>query len=211
MQLLQLFLIISGTPIMSATIYMSLPRLARALTMGQRRMRWISRSYIVLDIVCLVLQIMGTVMAAYGSEKDKGNAPKYIASGLVFQLAAFILFMVLAGRLHKSLLRQPTQILRDAGMPRWQLCFWGLYITSSLVLIRNLVRIIEFVQGAGSPILANEVFLYFFDATPMFLVAVVFGLFHPGKVMRHASKFVDDPLLLTTRDSATVLSSSYRS
>ena len=41
-KLMQLFLIFGGTPLMSASIYMSLPRLARCLTSGERRMHWVS-------------------------------------------------------------------------------------------------------------------------------------------------------------------------
>ncbi|KAK3645579.1 hypothetical protein LTR56_009019 [Elasticomyces elasticus] len=166
--LLQLFLIIGATPLLSATIYI-----------------WISKIYVVIDVICLALQIMGTVIVAYDGDGDQQKAVNLVAGGLIAQLVAFIIFMLLALRVHLRLLRNPTHISGSSDI-RWQKYFWALYATSTLVLVRNLVRIFEFLQGSDSTIIKHEVFLYVFDATPMFLVVLILAAVHPGRLMKSA-------------------------
>ncbi|KAK3640972.1 hypothetical protein LTR56_011622 [Elasticomyces elasticus] len=186
--LLQLFLIIGATPLLSATIYMSLSRLIRALDATEYsivRVSWISKIYVVIDIVCLVLQVIGTVTVAYGGDGEQQKAIKLVAGGLIAQLVAFMIFMILALIVHIRLRRNPTHISGSSDI-RWQKYFWALYATSTLVLIRNLVRIFEFLQGSDSTIIKHEVFLYVFDATPMFLVVLILAVVHPGRLMKSA-------------------------
>jgi len=187
-QLLQLFLILIATPLFSATIYKTLSRLSRSLTAGKRRMRWTSALYIILDIACLVLQVIGTVMEAYGSGSDKKNSSKYVACGLILQLLAFLLFMLLAWRLQRRVSADPTFVSAHPRAPRWRRRFAMLYVASMLVLVRNLVRVVEFVQGGDGEILQHETYLYVFDARPMFLLVVVVAVLHPGRVVRFARK-----------------------
>jgi hypothetical protein len=187
-QILQLFLIISATPLLSASIYMALPRLTRSLTDGKKRMRCLSSLYIIIDIACLALQVAGTVMQAYGEGETRRNASKYIAGGLIFQLIAFVVFIILAWVKHVQIKRS----FGDARIPRWTLCFWALYISSTLILIRNLVRIVEFLQGPNGTILSNEWYSYVFDAVPMLGVVVVMAIMHSGQVIRRARKLAED-------------------
>lgn len=58
----------------------------------------------------------------------------------------------------------------------------SLYIVSILILIRSLMRCIEFIQGYDGYIMTHEAFLYCFDAVPMFLAVVTMNVIHPGEV-----------------------------
>ncbi|KAK5166516.1 uncharacterized protein LTR77_008059 [Saxophila tyrrhenica] len=188
--LLQLFLIIGAAPMLSASIYMTLPRITRALDAAEHsliRLSWLSKIYILIDIACLVLQVIGTVAQAYGGSDKQQLAINLVAGGLIFQLVAFVVFMLLALRVHRRLINNPTHISAHLDV-YWRMAFWSLYITSSLILLRNLVRIIEYVQGGDGYIITHEIFLYLFDAVPMFLVVLTLTVFYPGRLIKAARR-----------------------
>ncbi|QID78295.1 Protein rtm1 [Saccharomyces pastorianus] len=53
----------------------------------------------------------------------------------------------------------------------------GLNLTlmlSILIMVRSIVRLVEFVEGYDGFIISHEYFIYVFDAVPMLLAAIVF-------------------------------------
>lgn len=58
----------------------------------------------------------------------------------------------------------------------------ALYASSVLILVRSVIRVVEYIQGTDGVILSNEVFLYIFDGLLMFSVLVVFVVIHPSEV-----------------------------
>lgn len=58
----------------------------------------------------------------------------------------------------------------------------ALYVSSVLILVRSVVRVVEYIQGMDGYILSHEAFLYVFDGLLMFLVLLVFVLVHPSEV-----------------------------
>lgn len=59
------------------------------------------------------------------------------------------------------------------GSLPWKLHLGGLYGASGLILVRNIVRTVEYNQGYGGHINGHESYLYIFDAGPMFCAMVV--------------------------------------
>lgn len=57
-----------------------------------------------------------------------------------------------------------------------------MYVTSCLIMIRSLFRVVEYLQGFNGYILEHEAFLYIFDALLMFSVMAVFIAVHPSEV-----------------------------
>lgn len=169
---------------------MTLSRLVKALDATRYsliRITWVSKIYILIDIACLVLQVMGTVTQAYGGADQQGTAIRLVAGGLVFQLVAFVVFMLLAAIVHRRLSKDPTEVSSRADV-RWTKYFWALYAGSLLVLIRNLVRIVEYVQGADGAVASSEVYLYVFDALPMLAVVVLFTVLYPGRLIKRTKR-----------------------
>jgi hypothetical protein len=184
--LLQLFLLIGATPLISASIYMTLSRLVKALDAGHHslvRISWVSKIYILIDIACLVLQVMGTVTQAYGGAEKQDTAINLVVGGLAFQLVAFVFFMILAWVVHHRLAKNGTDVSCRPDI-RWKQHFWVLYAASMLVLVRNLVRIVEYKEGAGGAILGSEAYLYVFDAVPMFAVVLLYTFVYPGRMIK---------------------------
>ena len=54
----------------------------------------------------------------------------------------------------------------------------GLYIASGLILLRNIVRVVEYIQGYDGYINHHEAFLYVFDAVLIFGVMVVMAMIY---------------------------------
>lgn len=52
----------------------------------------------------------------------------------------------------------------------WKTLNYTLLFTSLLILIRSVVRVVEFIQGFGGYIAKHEIYIYVFDAVLMFLV-----------------------------------------
>lgn len=211
--MLQNVLILGGPTFLAATVYMTLGRYITALDAHDHAMiapRWITRIYILIDVICFVSQFMGAGIQASGDPKiiDIGN--KAILAGLIFQLVAFAFFILMAIRVHSRLNRQhEVYTAVPSPWPMNRKYFWGLYAVSVLFIMRNLVRAIEYAQQASSggisyatrnadgtvtipekkgsnSIGSNEIFLYIFDAAPMALVALIFLLLHPGRMLKAA-------------------------
>ncbi|KAI7232945.1 hypothetical protein KC330_g5646 [Hortaea werneckii] len=190
--LMQLFLLIGAVPLISASVYMTLPRFVRTLDAEEYipiRTSWISKIYILIDVACLGLQIMGTVTLAYGDGKQQENAVYYIAGGLIFQLLAFLFFIFMAVRVEKGLKGEVVGALVTCGLgKKWRKYFWALYAVSALIILRNAIRVIEFLQGTDGTIASNETYLYVFDAVPMFLVVLTLAFLHPGRLLKAVNR-----------------------
>ena len=63
---------------------------------------------------------------------------------------------------------------------------YTLYTTCALILIRNIVRVAEFVEGFNGFIILHEVFLYVFDGIPMAAVLIAFLVWYPSDLSQRA-------------------------
>ena len=104
-----------------------------------------------------------------------------IVIGLFVQLAFFGFFMVIAVCFHRRLILVPTIQSRSA-FP-WKKYMWTLYGASTLIMVRSVFRVVEYLQGSDGALLHHEAYLYILDALLMFAVMVVFNLIHPSGVV----------------------------
>lgn len=58
-----------------------------------------------------------------------------------------------------------------------------LYLTSALIMIRSLFRMVEYALGWDSILLKSELYLFLLDGALMVLVTLVFLWYHPGRVL----------------------------
>lgn len=147
---------------------------------------------------------------AMGTLNSMELGEKVIIGGLFVQLIFFTLFVVVAANFHSRLIKDnpvrkrytPAALFRkgrhdrfaaitslNAGLSReavhelpWKRHLYVLYGTSTLILIRSIFRVVEYIQGNAGYLLSNEVFLYVFDAALMFLVMALFNWVHPSQV-----------------------------
>ena len=109
-----------------------------------------------------------------------------IIAGLFIQLFFFGAFVIVAGLFHLRLVRSRSSgsgaTLVNIDLLPWKRHLVNLYVTSGLILVRSVFRVIEYLQGNSGYLLRQEVFLYIFDALLMFAVVVAFNWVHPSQV-----------------------------
>jgi high-affinity Fe2+/Pb2+ permease len=121
-------------------------------------------------------------MLASGNGSHTALAQNIILGGLFIQIVAFGFFIFVALLFHKRMHASPTYKSTQSDMP-WEKHMHVLYFASSLILVRSVVRVVEYIQGNTGYILSHEVFLYIFDATLMFIAIAVFNFVHPSQLI----------------------------
>ena len=83
-------------------------------------------------------------------------------------------------RPHRSRINQgPVTDVDHSVFRAWRQAIWPLYVFSGLILVRSVLRIVEYAMGQDGYILSHEFFLYIFDAALMFLTMVTLNARHP--------------------------------
>ena len=111
------------------------------------------------------------------SKTDTGNT--IIEIGLVIQLIFFFFFIFLTVVFH----RRTSDWGVKAGEGNWKRLLSVLEISSALIFIRSIYRVVEYAQGFDGYLISHEVYLYLLDTLMMFLVQLIYNLFHPGVVL----------------------------
>lgn len=140
-----------------------------------------------------------------------------IIVGLFVQLVTFAFFIVVAGVFHHRLVNdkplqrnskgsahfgsgrkhrqlESTSSVAPALSPAevnalpWKRHLYNLYIASTLIIVRSVFRIIEYLQGNAGYLLSHEIFLYIFDALLMLAVMVLFLGVHPSQITQSYQK-----------------------
>jgi hypothetical protein len=171
---LQSLFILLGPILFAASTYMVLGRII--LAMGGDRLsvvptRWLTKLFVVGDVLCFVIQAGGGgILSAAKSESTMNLGNNVILTGLIVQVVVFGFFIVCTTIYHYRALRLASPDV--ASMP-WERLLMSLYAICSLIMLRNLYRIIEYGMGRGSYFQKNEWTLYTFDATLMSFVMVI--------------------------------------
>ncbi|OCF42812.1 hypothetical protein I317_03414 [Kwoniella heveanensis CBS 569] len=188
---LQAFLIICAPPLISATVYMSLGRLIRALDGRQNSVispRAMTPLFVTVDIIAFVSQLAGIGLQAARSESANRIGKRIVLAGLIFQLVLFAFFIFAIFIFHRRNSKNPTPLSLESWLPNWKLNIYALYLSSVCILLRNFVRVIEYAQGGKGQIIKNEVYVYVFDAALMWAAMTVFVFVHPGKLPKVANR-----------------------
>ncbi|KAI1616697.1 RTA1 like protein-domain-containing protein [Exophiala viscosa] len=210
----QLLLILLAPLWINAYIYMLLGRMIHFFLESDRvfkiKARLITRMFVCFDITAFLIQATGGTMTGPGSSNSTQKLGLDIyTAGVGVQLGFLVIFVSLAIGFQQKLKnhsRSPNDIesttrlatyngspnrmpspsplpaMPDAGLARPLLR--TLYIVMTLIILRNLYRLIEFAMGANSPTVTHEWFAYVFDAVPMFCALVVLNVWNPGKLLQ---------------------------
>lgn len=102
-----------------------------------------------------------------------------VLAGLLVQIIIFAFFIFVAFVYHRRLRASLAKSNHEPQLP-WQKFMYLLYITSAGIMIRSIVRVVEFIEGFEGTIILHEVFLYCFDALPMLAVMALFNIWYPS-------------------------------
>ncbi|KAF4962771.1 hypothetical protein FSARC_9175 [Fusarium sarcochroum] len=184
--IIQSLLVLVAPVIIVASIYMFFGRIIRVTEGGSRsviRERLLTVTFVCSDIFAFLVQSTGAGMMAK-EDADAQEAGKYITvGGLILQLIMFGFFIVISVVWHVRIHRQPTPASHNA-LNLWRKHMLVLYVTSILVMIRSVFRLVEYLQGNDGYLLGSEIWLYVFDAALMLIVVIIFNLFHPSELTK---------------------------
>ncbi|PYH91881.1 RTA1 like protein [Aspergillus ellipticus CBS 707.79] len=170
--------------LLAASIYMLLGRIIlilRAESYVIFRKRWLTKIFVMGDVLSFFLQGAGGGIQASGTLEGMKSGEHIIVVGLVVQILFFGFFMVTAGAFDLKLRRYPIPRSHDPTIP-WRKHLNILYVTSLLIMIRSVFRLCENLQGNSGYLLHHEIFLYLLDAVRIFSVMVVFNIYHPSEI-----------------------------
>lgn len=177
--IMQSTLILIAPARFTTSIYLILPRIIRALngeSLSILPIRSVKRFFIICDIISLVLQAGGGGIEGNGNG-DLGR--RLIVGGLFVQIFMFGFFFVISIPFNRRISEQPTALALSSTI-KWKRHFFILYITSILILVRTIFRIVEYLQGDDGFLISHEIFIYIFDAILMFLVMLIFAVWYIG-------------------------------
>lgn len=126
--------------------------------------------------------IGGTRLANAETQSQLNLGRNIIIVGLGVQIVFFGLFMVATCVFHVRINHHPTPKSLSIHT-KWRRFIHVLYVISILILIRSIFRVIEYVTGRDGELQSKEIYLYIFDTALMFLVAIIFNIFHPSQVV----------------------------
>ena len=176
---------------------MVLGRMIRAFDaehLSSMRPKWLTFVFVTNDVICFCTQLGGAGVQVTGDPKVMDVGRKVVLAGLIFSLFVFALFVAIAVTFHRRLQKTPTPILTINSDLSWRRYMWTIYVACAALMVRNLVRTVQFGANRTADINTNEAYIYVFDAFLMFLTMLVLLVFHPGlliKRARRAQKVVD--------------------
>ncbi|CAI4056215.1 RTA1 domain-containing protein SKDI_02G4060 [Saccharomyces kudriavzevii IFO 1802] len=173
--IIQSLLLLVAPALIAATIYMVFGRLLNAMRCESLMLisaRFGTTFFVVGDVFSFFLQAAGGgLMSKKGSTKTGSNL---ITAGLIVQIVFFGFFIINEIRFSISVKKKCSFY---SGISRkWFIVNATLLLSSVLILVRSIVRVVEFIQGFDGFIISHEYFIYVFDAVPMLLVIIAFSV-----------------------------------
>ncbi|KAG8833939.1 hypothetical protein FRC17_009810 [Serendipita sp. 399] len=207
----QVFIIIAPA-CLAAAMYMIVERII--LQVGKvycsLRPSWITPIFVGFDVVSIGLQSIGATLL-FNNEDDLTElkkARKILIAGLLVQLVAFTVFLVLAWLFDRKAVKgSPSKMVIVRPL------MTAFYVTGALVMIRSIYRAIEFITVNFNVIPPTGYFFYVewayyvLDALPIALATAVYNLAFPSKYLREQNlesnpKYEQVPLSSTDEGNA---------
>ncbi|KAJ5814713.1 hypothetical protein N7474_006490 [Penicillium riverlandense] len=188
---LQEILILCAPPMIAATVYMTLGRMIRSFDaehLSSMRTKYLTLVFVLNDILCFCTQIGGAGVQVTGNVKVMDIGKKVVLAGLIFSLVIFALFIWISFKFQRRLQNQPTPVVAQNPELKWRRYMVALYIACFALMLRNLVRTIQFASPRTSAINIKEAFIYVFDAFLMFLTLLVLLFYHPGLLIKRTRR-----------------------
>jgi hypothetical protein len=207
-------LLLVSPPLLAATLYISHGRVATALLHGTKSTTTKDKKdkkrgccsccctctctpattlYILADVIAIFTQLIGTVLPASGTPEAQRLSKIVVLVGLLAQLVALGVFVVLGcGRLHARLRRDPAAagsaaMVADPSV-NWLGYLVVMEVVAGMLIVRSVVRGAEYLEGTTGVVARHEVFVYVFDAVPMLVVMVGFLVLYPARLVREVRR-----------------------
>ncbi|CAG8209591.1 unnamed protein product [Penicillium nalgiovense] len=187
---LQEMLILCAPPLIAATIYMVLGRVIRSFGaehLASMTPKKITVIFVLNDVLTFCTQLGGAGVQVTGDPDVMAIGKKVVLAGLIFSLAVFAFFIWIAATLQRRLEKNPTEILIMHNI-HWRRYMLALYVACLALMIRNLVRTIQFGADKSSDVNQKELYIYVFDGFLMFFSMLLLVFYHPGLLIKKARR-----------------------
>ncbi|KAM3529796.1 hypothetical protein MY4038_005247 [Beauveria bassiana] len=177
---IQAILILVAPALFAASIYMILGRLIRTLGASHLSLipvAWLTTVFVMGDVLSFTLQAGGGGVQASGTIEMYNLGEKLIVVGLFVQIAVFGFFVATSILFHHRIATAPTHAAIHGTVP-WKRHLFVLYTTSTIILVRSVFRVVEYLQGNGGYLISHEVCLYIFDMLLMVAVMAIFLVYY---------------------------------
>ena len=121
-------------------------------------------------------------MAKAKTKDDQKMGENVILGGLGIQLIFFGFFVITTITFHRRIIKKPTVRSSSITSP-WRQHILALYVSSLLIMVRSVFRMIEFGMGNDSVLMQSEAYLLGLDGALILIVAVVFLWSHPSRAL----------------------------
>ena len=135
------------------------------------------------EVFSFVLQSTGAGLLARGSASRLRLGKALVIAGLIIQIFNLLMFLVVARIFHTRFPKNSTVASSDTELP-WKKLIRMLYLTSGLIIARNIFRTVEYALSQNSYLRFYEWPLYVFDAVPMAAVMALLLTWHPNKLQK---------------------------
>ncbi|OSD00019.1 RTA1-domain-containing protein [Trametes coccinea BRFM310] len=188
--------IIAPTPLIAAN-FVILGEIIRRVGPDYSRLSsgWYTIIFLSCDIIALVIQAIGGAKASLAVENgnDPGPGGNIMLAGVAFQLAALVIYVVLASEFlmryaydHPFKRRSSTPTRADRVEKNTKLMICGLALGAIFLFIRSIYRVAELSNGWRGKIITTEVYFNVFDGAMITLAMFTMNAFHPGVLIGHA-------------------------
>ncbi|PCH37953.1 RTA1-domain-containing protein [Wolfiporia cocos MD-104 SS10] len=183
--------IIAPTPLVAAN-FIILGRVIQKLGSQYSRLsaKWYTAVFVSCDIVALVVQAVGggAASAAVNQDKNPNNGGHIMLAGIVFQMAAITVYMLLAGEfilryLYNKPIRGSAAAAPGVLTPRMKQMLFALTFSSLCIYVRSWYRTIELADGWFGRIIETQRYFVIMDAMMIVFAMVALNLFHPGRLL----------------------------
>lgn len=198
---MQSALILIAPAFLAASIYMTLGRIIRMVQAEHYsvfRLNWVTKIFVAGDVLSFLMQASGAYIPVFESclaaslrtvgaglmvsnSSDPSSGEHIIIGGLFVQIIFFGFFIITALIFQMRLAKAPTGTSVELSHI-WRRHMNALYISSVLIFVRSIVRVVEYLQGYDGYLMKHEVFIYVFDALLMFLAMEILQFIHPSQV-----------------------------
>ncbi|GAQ46705.1 hypothetical protein AKAW_02823 [Aspergillus niger] len=198
---MQSALILIAPAFLAASIYMTLGRIIRLVQAEHYsvfKVKWVTKIFVAGDVLSFLMQASGAFFPSFPSSdaaslmtvgaglmvsgsSDPTTGEHIIIGGLFVQIIFFGFFIITALVFQMRLAKAPTSTSTELSHI-WRRHMNALYISSILIFVRSIVRVVEYLQGYDGYLMKHEVFIYVFDALLMFLAMEVLQFIHPSQV-----------------------------
>ncbi|KAI1073748.1 putative RTA1 domain protein [Whalleya microplaca] len=180
-------LIVLAPIFVAAGNYLLIGRLIRAvLPPSHHRVlkvpaRLLTRIFVSFDVVCFLVQSSGSSLAsAYGWVGPTADiAINILLAGLALQVLAFSTYLCILTRFYYL---SRSMVVANAPLG-WSKVLKAVCISSSLILIRCIYRMIEFAEGTDGYTMTHEWVFWVFEGITMLIAISAFCIWYPSKYL----------------------------